>query len=175
MIEQGDAYHYSHHSTPALLPAGVQNAINIANGAEVAISYRDEDFVEVVRTVVSAPDVVEDAVALAQRLGKSPVTVGDKAGFIANALLFAYLNHAASMYEAQYATREDIDAAMRLGCGYDWDRLRFTMDEGLSNAVIETFVRLHDENLGVPRTGLLYRLWRGSHPDPADRIGFVRQ
>ena len=48
---------------------------------------------------------------------RTPVTVGDKAGFIANALLFGYLNHAVSMYEARYATREDIDAAMRLGCG----------------------------------------------------------
>jgi STE24 endopeptidase len=41
-----------------------------------------------------------------------------------------------------------------------------------NRAAARAFVRLHDENLGVPRTGLLYRLWRGSHPDPADRIGF---
>ena len=99
-----------------------------------------QDFVEVVRTVVSAPDVVEDAVALAQRLGKSPVTVGDKAGFIANALLFAYLNHAASMYEAQYATREDIDAAMRLGCGYPMGPLALLDLIGLDTAyeILET-------------------------------------
>jgi len=73
--------------------------------------------VEVVRTVVTDPGVLADVEALAERLGKSPVTIGDKAGFIANALLFGYLNHAASLYEAKYATREDIDAAMRLGCG----------------------------------------------------------
>jgi STE24 endopeptidase len=41
-----------------------------------------------------------------------------------------------------------------------------------NRAAARAFVRLHDENLGVPRTGLLYRLWRGSHPDPADRIEF---
>ena len=73
--------------------------------------------VEVVRTVVTEPSVVEDVEALAARLGKVDVTIGDKAGFIANALLFGYLNHAVSMYEARYASREDIDAAMRLGCG----------------------------------------------------------
>src|SRR3954470_7781240 len=73
--------------------------------------------VEVVRTVVTEPSVVEDVEALAERLGKVDVTIGDKAGFIANALLFGYLNHAVSMYENRYATREDIDAAMRLGCG----------------------------------------------------------
>ena len=73
--------------------------------------------VEIVRTVVTEPSVVEDVEALAGRLGKIDVTIGDKAGFIANALLFGYLNHAVSMFENRYASREDIDAAMRLGCG----------------------------------------------------------
>jgi Zn-dependent protease with chaperone function len=41
-----------------------------------------------------------------------------------------------------------------------------------NQAAARAFVRLHDENLGVPRTGFLFRLWRGSHPDPADRIEF---
>jgi 3-hydroxybutyryl-CoA dehydrogenase len=73
--------------------------------------------VEVVRTVVTEHSVVEDVEALAARLGKVDVTIGDKAGFIANALLFGYLNHAVALYENRYASREDIDAAMRLGCG----------------------------------------------------------
>src|SRR6185436_1348333 len=54
-------------------------------------------FVELIRTVVTEPEVVTDLQELARRLGKTPVVVGDKAGFIANALLFGYLNHAASM------------------------------------------------------------------------------
>ena len=57
--------------------------------------------VEVVRTVVTEPSVVDDVEALAARLGKIDVTIGDKAGFIANALLFGYLNHAVSMYAAR--------------------------------------------------------------------------
>jgi 3-hydroxybutyryl-CoA dehydrogenase len=73
--------------------------------------------VEVVRTVVTEPSVVEDVEALAARLGKVDVTIGDRAGFIANALLFGYLNHAVAMFENHYASREDLDAAMRLGCG----------------------------------------------------------
>jgi 3-hydroxybutyryl-CoA dehydrogenase len=73
-------------------------------------------FVEVVRTVVTDPGVVDDVAALARRLGKTPVVVGDKAGFIANALLFGYLNSAVAMYESRYASREDIDTAMKLGC-----------------------------------------------------------
>ncbi len=76
-----------------------------------------QGLVEVVRTVVSRAEVLDDVVALARRLGKEPVVVGDQAGFIANALLFGYLNHAVGMYEQKYASREDIDAAMRFGCG----------------------------------------------------------
>ncbi|KHL15886.1 3-hydroxybutyryl-CoA dehydrogenase [Mumia flava] len=99
-----------------------------------------QQFVEIVRTVVSAPEVVESASALSTRLGKSPVVVGDKAGFIANALLFAYLNHAASMFEQQYASREDIDAAMRLGCGYPMGPLALLDLIGLDTAyeILET-------------------------------------
>src|SRR5882672_11283640 len=50
--------------------------------------------VEVIKTVVTAPDVVVDVEALCDRLGKVDVTINDRAGFIANALLFGYLNHA---------------------------------------------------------------------------------
>ena len=57
-------------------------------------------FMEIVRTLVTSPDVVDQAVEFAESLGKEPVVVGDRAGFIANALLFGYLNHAATMYEA---------------------------------------------------------------------------
>ena len=53
--------------------------------------------VEIVRTVVTEQDVVDDVEAFAQKLGKVDVTIGDRAGFIANALLFGYLNHAASL------------------------------------------------------------------------------
>ncbi|MFC0503117.1 3-hydroxyacyl-CoA dehydrogenase family protein [Micromonospora costi] len=73
--------------------------------------------VEVVRTVVTSADVVADVEALCARLGKVDVTINDRAGFIANALLFGYLNHAVAMFESKYASREDIDAAMKLGCG----------------------------------------------------------
>ncbi|MFD3531713.1 3-hydroxyacyl-CoA dehydrogenase family protein [Streptomyces sp. NPDC058664] len=73
--------------------------------------------VEVVSSVLTDPRAVDAVTRLAQDLGKEPVAVGDRAGFIADGLLFGYLNQAAAMYEAKYASREDIDAAMRLGCG----------------------------------------------------------
>ncbi|HXV93941.1 MAG TPA: 3-hydroxyacyl-CoA dehydrogenase family protein, partial [Pseudonocardia sp.] len=77
-----------------------------------------QKLVELVRTVVTEPDVIEDLREFAASIGKVPVVIGDRAGFIANALLFGYLNHAVAMYDGRYASREDIDAAMRFGCGY---------------------------------------------------------
>ncbi|WP_326653651.1 3-hydroxyacyl-CoA dehydrogenase family protein [Streptomyces sp. NBC_01750] len=73
--------------------------------------------VEVVSSVLTSPLAVEAVTALARELGKEPVAVGDRPGFVADGLLFGYLNQAAAMYEAKYASREDIDAAMKLGCG----------------------------------------------------------
>ena len=55
---------------------------------------------------------------LCERIGKHPVTCGDRAGFIVNALLFPYLNDSVRMLEAHYATADDIDNAMKVGCGY---------------------------------------------------------
>ena len=46
------------------------------------------------------------------------MTCGDRSGFIVNALLFPYLNDAVKMLEANYAGVDDIDAAMKVGCGY---------------------------------------------------------
>ena len=77
-----------------------------------------QKLVEVIRTVITRDDVVQAVTELARRLGKLPVAVGDRAGFIANALLLGYLNHAVSMYENKYASREDIDTGMLLGCGH---------------------------------------------------------
>jgi 3-hydroxybutyryl-CoA dehydrogenase len=73
--------------------------------------------VEVVSSVLTSPEAVAAVTGLARELGKEPVAVGDRPGFVADGLLFGYLNQAAAMYESRYASREDIDNAMRLGCG----------------------------------------------------------
>jgi 3-hydroxybutyryl-CoA dehydrogenase len=108
--------------------------------------------VEVVRTVVTEPDVIEDVQAFASSLGKVPVVIGDRAGFIANALLFGYLNHAARMYESRYATREDLDAAMRYGCGYPMGPLALLDLIGLDTAyeILDTMYRQSRNPLHAP-------------------------
>ena len=109
-------------------------------------------FVEVIRTVVTEEAVVEDVKALAERLGKMPVVIGDKAGFIANALLFGYLNHAVSMFESRYATREDIDAAMQLGCGLPMGPLALMDLIGLDTAyeILDTMYKQGRDRLHAP-------------------------
>src|SRR5918998_2202784 len=102
-----------------------------------------QKLVELVRTVVTEPDVIEDARAFAASLDKVPVVIGDRAGFIANALLFGYLNQAARMYESRYATREDLDAAMRYGCGYPMGPLALLDLIGLDTSyeILDTMYR----------------------------------
>ncbi len=73
--------------------------------------------VEVVTTVLTDQHSGQAVTELSRRLGKTPVQVTDRAGFVANALLLPYLNHAAALLETGYATREDIDAAATCGVG----------------------------------------------------------
>ena len=107
---------------------------------------------EVVRTVLVARDVVEDVVGLVRRLGKSPVVAGDRAGFIANALLFGYLNRAVTLYEARFATREDIDAAMQHGCGYPMGPLTLLDLIGIDTAhsILQTMHSQGHDRLHAP-------------------------
>jgi 3-hydroxybutyryl-CoA dehydrogenase len=111
-----------------------------------------QDLVEIVRTVVTEDQVLADVTELVRQLGKNPVVCGDKAGFIANTLLFGYLNHAVSMYENRYASREDIDAAMRYGCGYPMGPLALLDLIGLDTAyeILETMYRQGRDRLHAP-------------------------
>ncbi len=111
-----------------------------------------QNLVEIVRTVVTEEEVLEDVKGLVATLGKSPVICGDKAGFIANTLLFGYLNHAVAMYEAKYASREDIDAAMRFGCGYPMGPLALLDLIGLDTAyeILDTMYKQGRDRLHAP-------------------------
>ncbi|BCJ36020.1 3-hydroxybutyryl-CoA dehydrogenase [Actinocatenispora thailandica] len=73
--------------------------------------------VEVIGTVVADQDAVDTVVALCRRLGKTPVEVGDRPGFVANYLLLGYLNQAAWLVSDGYVSAADLDDAMRLGAG----------------------------------------------------------
>ncbi|WP_284302792.1 3-hydroxyacyl-CoA dehydrogenase family protein [Mobilicoccus caccae] len=122
-----------------------------------------QKLVEIIATVITAPDVLEDIRDIARRLDKEPVVVGDQAGFIANRLLLAYLNRAVSMYENRYASREDIDAAMTLGCGLPMGPLALLDLIGLdvAYAVLDTIYKEGRDKLHAPSPMLKHMIAAG--------------
>ncbi|PUA80327.1 3-hydroxyacyl-CoA dehydrogenase family protein [Nocardioides currus] len=138
------------------LPVTEISTANSRPGRVVGVHFFNpapvQNLVEIVRTVVTEPGVLADVEGLVGTLGKNPVVCGDKAGFIANTLLFGYLNHAASMLETKYATREDIDAAMRFGCGYPMGPLALLDLIGLDTAyeILDTMYKQGRDRLHAP-------------------------
>jgi 3-hydroxybutyryl-CoA dehydrogenase len=74
--------------------------------------------VEVVQTILTEEATVAQACEWVQAIGKVPVRTRDATAFIVNRLLVPYLLDAIRVYEGGLATLEDIDQAMKLGCGY---------------------------------------------------------
>jgi 3-hydroxybutyryl-CoA dehydrogenase len=74
--------------------------------------------VEVVVGLDTSPETVATSKAFVEHLGKFPIETKDRSGFIVNMLLVPYLMAAVRMYEDGFATREDIDVGMKLGCGH---------------------------------------------------------
>ena len=74
--------------------------------------------VEVVRTILTSDATFKTAWSFVQTIGKTPVAAQDTTGFIVNRLLVPYLLEAIRVLEAGVASRDDIDQAMKLGCGY---------------------------------------------------------
>jgi 3-hydroxybutyryl-CoA dehydrogenase len=73
--------------------------------------------VEVIPALQTEPSTTELALSMAKRLGKTAITCKDTPGFVVNRLLIPYLLDAARLLEAGVASAEDIDTAMKLGCG----------------------------------------------------------
>ncbi|MFC7446764.1 3-hydroxybutyryl-CoA dehydrogenase [Rhodococcus daqingensis] len=88
--------------------------------------------VEIISTLVTSPEAAKAVTDYAKNtLRKTTVQAGDRSGFIVNALLIPYLTSAIRMLESGYATAEDIDAAMKGGCGYPMGPLTLLDTVGL--------------------------------------------
>ncbi len=87
--------------------------------------------VEVVSTLATRPEVLSDARAWCTAIGKTVVTTGDSTGFVVNRLLVPYMLDAIRVFEQGLASRDDIDNAMKLGCGYPMGPLFLTDYVGL--------------------------------------------
>jgi 3-hydroxybutyryl-CoA dehydrogenase len=87
--------------------------------------------VELVTTVMSSPEVATRAEDYVESLGKTVIRAQDRAGFIVNMLLVPYMLGAIRMLEAGVASREDIDAGMRLGANHPMGPLELSDFVGL--------------------------------------------
>jgi 3-hydroxybutyryl-CoA dehydrogenase len=73
---------------------------------------------ELIQSLETSDETMEFAQGMGERLGKTTVVAKDRAGFIVNYLLTYYLNSAVRMLEEGFATKEDIDTAVKLGLGH---------------------------------------------------------
>jgi 3-hydroxybutyryl-CoA dehydrogenase len=87
--------------------------------------------VEVVRTLRTEPDALQQANAWCMAIGKTVVNCGDSTGFVVNRLLVPYMIDAIRVFEQGLASRDDIDNAMKLGAGYPMGPLFLTDYVGL--------------------------------------------
>jgi 3-hydroxybutyryl-CoA dehydrogenase len=89
---------------------------------------------EVVRSIATSDETLADTRVFGEKLGKRIIVAQDRGGFIVNLLLIPFLTHAVRLYESGFATREDIDEGMRLGCGHPMGPLQLLDYIGLDTA-----------------------------------------
>jgi len=130
--------------------------------------------VEVVRTVHSNDSSVAAARHFVESiLGKNPIVIGDRPGFLVNALLIPLLLAAARMLDSGYADAESIDASMRLGAGHPMGPLELSDFIGLDvvcAAADAIYAESRDPALVVPSN--LRRLVEAGHLGAKSGRGF---
>jgi 3-hydroxybutyryl-CoA dehydrogenase len=89
--------------------------------------------VEIIVGLDTSRETMDTAESFAKRLGKTVIETKDRSGFIVNTLLVPYLMAAVRMYEDGFASRDDIDTGMKLGCGHPLGPLTVCDLIGLDN------------------------------------------
>jgi 3-hydroxybutyryl-CoA dehydrogenase len=131
--------------------------------------------VEVARTILTGDATVATATEWVRAVGKVPVQTKDSTAFIVNRLLVPYLLDAVRVYEGGLATLEDIDQAMKLGCGYPMGPFTLLDLVGLDTAMFVAEVMF--EEFREPRYApppLLKRMVMAGHLGRKSGQGFYR-
>ena len=90
---------------------------------------------ELVRSIATSDETMASAREFGGKLGKTMITAQDRGGFIVNLLLIPFLTHAIRIYEAGFASREDIDTGMKLGCSHPMGPLELLDYVGLDTSL----------------------------------------
>jgi 3-hydroxybutyryl-CoA dehydrogenase len=134
------------------------NTSSLAVGDMAASTKRPERFVglhffnpvplmrlvEVVRTLDTTDEVMGAACAFGEKVGKTVVRAKDSPGFVVNLLLVPYLLDAIRALESGVATQEDIDAGMKLGCGYPMGPFELLDFVGLDTTLYIADIMFHE-------------------------------
>ncbi len=104
--------------------------------------------VEVIRGLQTSDATHKAVVALAERLGKTPVSVKNAPGFVVNRILVPMINEALFVLGEGLSSAEDIDAAMKLGCNHPIGPLALADMIGLDVclAVMEVYLREYGDS-----------------------------
>lgn len=109
--------------------------------------------VEIVRALQTREDLVLVLEEFVRSMGKTPVVVKDRPGFLVNWLLLPYLNDVMRAYDEELASAEDIDTAMRLGLGYKQGPMELLDLIGLDvhlHATTNAYEATHDSRFAAP-------------------------
>jgi 3-hydroxybutyryl-CoA dehydrogenase len=129
--------------------------------------------IEFVRTILTSDETMEIAHQFGASLGKTMVTAQDTPGFIVNRLLIPYLLDAVRVYENGLATREDIDAAIKLGLNHPMGPLTLLDFVGLDTCLFiadAMFEEYKDPRYAAPP--LLRRMVLAGHQGRKSGRGF---
>ena len=123
-------------SIPVIKVAGATGRPEQVVGVHFFNPVQVMPLVEIISTLITSPETTAAVTDYAKNtLRKTTVQAGDRSGFIVNALLTPYLCQAVRMLESGYASAEDIDAAMKGGCGYPMGPLTLLDTVGLDIAL----------------------------------------
>ncbi|MGH3320089.1 MAG: 3-hydroxyacyl-CoA dehydrogenase family protein [Streptosporangiaceae bacterium] len=109
--------------------------------------------VEVIRALQTSEDTVTRLTDFAEAIGKTPLVVEDRPGFLVNRLLMPYLNDVVQAYDDGLASARDIDTALELGLGYPMGPLRLLDLIGMdvhAHATGAAYEATHDPALAPP-------------------------
>lgn len=108
--------------------------------------------VELIRTLEVEEETVQAVKSFAESLGKTVIVAKDTTGFVVNRLLVPFLLEAIRLVESGVAAPEDIDQAMKLGCGHPMGPIELLDFVGLdtTESIAEVFFDDYRERLFAP-------------------------
>ncbi|HEK1690030.1 3-hydroxybutyryl-CoA dehydrogenase [Pseudomonas putida] len=97
--------------------------------------------VEIIRGLQTSDSTYAQALLVTEKLGKTPITAGNRPGFVVNRILVPMINEAIFVRQEGLASAEDIDTGMRLGCNQPIGPLALADLIGLDTllAIMEAF------------------------------------